>query len=126
VPVGVTGHRTQRTRGQVGPPGPHPAQPSSSLDPGGERGPITRPLAPLIVAQLVCLSPTTALCASWAGGIIRNSKKTNTTETQAPGVAVGSRDLRVYACYAAPCHLECLADESNNRKAQPYQRRLCD
>jgi hypothetical protein len=52
VPVGVTGHRTQRPRGQVGPPGPHPAQPSSSLDPGGERGPITRPLAPL-VAQLV-------------------------------------------------------------------------
>jgi hypothetical protein len=25
VPVGVTGHRTQRPRGQVGPPGPHPA-----------------------------------------------------------------------------------------------------
>jgi hypothetical protein len=60
VPVGVTGHRTQRPRGQVGPPGPHPAQTSSSLDPGGERGPITRPLAPLI-AQLVgpgfCYSP---------------------------------------------------------------------
>ena len=52
VPVGVTGHRTQRPRGQVGPPGPHPAQPSSSLDPGGERWPIFRPLAPLI-AQLV-------------------------------------------------------------------------
>jgi hypothetical protein len=52
VPVGVTGHRTQRPRGQVGPPGPHPAQPSSSLDPGGERRPIPPPLAPLI-AQLV-------------------------------------------------------------------------
>jgi hypothetical protein len=52
VPVGVTGHRTQRPRGQVGPPGPHPAQPSSSLDPGGERRPIWPPLAPLI-AQLV-------------------------------------------------------------------------
>jgi hypothetical protein len=52
VPVGVTGHRTQRPRGQVGPPGPHPAQPSSSLDPGGERWPIPLPLAPLI-AQLV-------------------------------------------------------------------------
>ena len=52
MPVGVTGHRTQRPRGQVGPPGPHPAQPSSSLDPGGERWPIFRPLAPLI-AQLV-------------------------------------------------------------------------
>jgi hypothetical protein len=52
VPVGVTGHRTQRPRGQVGPPGPHPTQPSSSLDPGGERGPIICPLAPLI-AQLV-------------------------------------------------------------------------
>jgi hypothetical protein len=34
------------------PPGPHPAQPSSSLDPGGERRPISPPLAPLI-AQLV-------------------------------------------------------------------------
>jgi hypothetical protein len=52
VPVGVTGHQTQRPGGQVGPPGPHPAQPSSLLDPGGERGPIVRPLAPLI-AQLV-------------------------------------------------------------------------
>jgi hypothetical protein len=52
VPVGVTGHRTQRPRGQVGPPGPHPAHPSSSLDPGGERRPISPPLAPLI-AQLV-------------------------------------------------------------------------
>jgi hypothetical protein len=52
VPVGVTGHRAQRPRGQVGPPGPHPAQPSSSLDPGGERRPIPPPLAPLI-AQLV-------------------------------------------------------------------------
>jgi hypothetical protein len=46
VPVGVTGHRTQRPRGQVGPPGPHPAQPSSSLNPGGERRPIPPPLAP--------------------------------------------------------------------------------
>jgi hypothetical protein len=61
VPVGVTGHRTQRPRGQVGPPGPRttpsPTQLlTSSLDPGGERerGPIIRPLAlaPLI-AQLV-------------------------------------------------------------------------
>jgi hypothetical protein len=53
VPVGVTGQdRTQRPRGQVGPPGPHPAQPSSSLNPGGERRPISSPLAPLI-AQLV-------------------------------------------------------------------------
>jgi hypothetical protein len=34
VPVGVTRHRTQRPRGQVGPPGPHPAHPSSPLDPG--------------------------------------------------------------------------------------------
>jgi hypothetical protein len=55
VPVGVTGHRTQRPRGQVGPPGPHPAQPSSTLDPRGERGPIIRPLAPLI-AQLIATS----------------------------------------------------------------------
>jgi hypothetical protein len=52
VPVGVAGHRTQRPRGQVGPPGPRPAQPRSSLDPGGERRPISPPLAPLI-AQLV-------------------------------------------------------------------------
>jgi hypothetical protein len=57
VPVGVTlGHQTQRPRGQVGPTGPHPAQPSSSLDPGGERWPISPPLAPLI-AQLVARSP---------------------------------------------------------------------
>jgi hypothetical protein len=53
-PVRVTGHRTQRPRGQVGPPGPHPAQPSSSRNPGGERRPIPPPLAPLI-AQLVDL-----------------------------------------------------------------------
>jgi hypothetical protein len=38
VPVGVTGHQTQRTRGQVGPPGPHPTQPSSSLGPGAAQG----------------------------------------------------------------------------------------
>jgi hypothetical protein len=63
VPVGVTGHRTQRPRGQVGPPGPHPAQPSSSLDPGGERrAPISPHLAPLI-AQLVGWS----LVAKWLG-----------------------------------------------------------
>jgi hypothetical protein len=52
---GHRGHRTQRPRGQVGPPGPHtpyPIQPSSLLDPGGERWPISPPLAPLI-AQLV-------------------------------------------------------------------------
>jgi hypothetical protein len=48
----VTGHRPQRPRGQVRPPGPRPAQPSSSLDPGGEHRPISPPLAPLI-AQLV-------------------------------------------------------------------------
>jgi hypothetical protein len=42
VPVGVTGHRTQRPRGQVGPLGAHPAHPSSPLDPGGEQWPIFR------------------------------------------------------------------------------------
>jgi hypothetical protein len=53
VPVGVTGHRTQRPRGQVGPPGANPAHPSFPLDgPGGEWWPIPRPLAPLI-AHLV-------------------------------------------------------------------------
>jgi hypothetical protein len=52
VGVGVTGHRTQRPRGQVG---PRPAQPSSSLDPGGERGPIMRPLAPLLAQLVVCV-----------------------------------------------------------------------
>jgi hypothetical protein len=52
VPVGVTGHRTQRPRGQVGPPGPNPAQPSSPMGPGDERWPIFRPLVPMI-AQLV-------------------------------------------------------------------------
>jgi hypothetical protein len=48
----ATGHRIKRPRGQVGPPGPHPAYPSSSLNPGGERWPTPPPLAPLI-AQLV-------------------------------------------------------------------------
>jgi hypothetical protein len=93
VPVGITGHRTQQPRGQVGPPGPHPAGPCSSLDPGGERWPIPRPLAPLI-AQLVgsgkltnldrfetpkphpqhgkstaeVLVPTTSRDPRWAGG----------------------------------------------------------
>jgi hypothetical protein len=55
VPVGVTGHRTQRPRGQVGPPGPHPAQPSSSLnaEPRGRTAAnIAASMAPLI-AQLV-------------------------------------------------------------------------
>jgi hypothetical protein len=52
----VTDHRTQRPGGQVGPPGPHPAQPSSLLDPGGEHRPISPPLAPLI-AQLVRWAP---------------------------------------------------------------------
>jgi hypothetical protein len=45
VPVGVTGHRTQRPRGQVGPPGPHPAQ--TSL-PGG----VKFPLLASLIAQL--------------------------------------------------------------------------
>jgi hypothetical protein len=38
VPVGVTGHQTQRPRGQVAtPPGPHPAQRSPLLGPWGAR-----------------------------------------------------------------------------------------
>jgi hypothetical protein len=60
VPVGVTGHRTQRPAGaKLDPPDhtQHPAQPSSSLDPGGERWPISPPLAPLI-AQLVASRKT--------------------------------------------------------------------
>jgi hypothetical protein len=69
VPVGVTGHRTQRPRGQAGPPGPHPAQPSSSLDPGDERRPISPPLAPLI-AQLVlrraAAAPASGLVSGFA------------------------------------------------------------
>jgi hypothetical protein len=65
VPVGVTGHRTKRPRGQVGPPGPHPAHSSSSLDPGDERWPISPPLAPLI-AQLV-RGVRVRSCSSWAG-----------------------------------------------------------
>jgi hypothetical protein len=63
VPVGVTGHRTQRPRGQVGPPGPHPAQPSSSLNPGGDGRPIPPPMAPLI-AQLVLRVVCVCLAAS--------------------------------------------------------------
>jgi hypothetical protein len=72
VPVGVAGRRTQRPRGQVGPPGPHPAQPSSSLDPGGERWPIFRPLAPLI-AQLVrvLLPQSSSAMRSIGGGVLR-------------------------------------------------------
>jgi hypothetical protein len=53
---GVTGHQTQRPRGRVGPPGPHPGGPSSPLDPGGERWPIPRLLA-LVIAHLVFLCP---------------------------------------------------------------------
>jgi hypothetical protein len=52
VPVGVTGHRTQRPRGQVGPPGARPAQTSSSLAPGPSGVPCwvkIRLLASLIV-----------------------------------------------------------------------------
>jgi hypothetical protein len=62
VPVEATGHRTQRPRGQVGPPGAHPAHPSSPLDPGGERWPIFRtagladhPAAPLGINPRACL-----------------------------------------------------------------------
>jgi hypothetical protein len=62
VPVGVTGHRTQRPKGQVGPPGPHPAQPSSSLDPGGERRPIP-PLLACMIAQLVSRAQSPGRCA---------------------------------------------------------------
>jgi hypothetical protein len=65
VPVGVTGHRTQRPRGQVGPPGPHPAQPSSSLDPGGERWPMFRPLAPLIAQLVRALGAPSPRCTWW-------------------------------------------------------------
>jgi hypothetical protein len=61
VPVGVTGHLSKRPRGQVGPPGPHPAHSSSSLDPGGERWPISTHLAPLF-AQLVHLTRPVATC----------------------------------------------------------------
>jgi hypothetical protein len=58
VPVGVTGHQTQNPAAQgpswkLGPPDhtqPNPA-PHWALDPGGERRPISPPLAPLI-AQL--------------------------------------------------------------------------
>ena len=66
VPVGVTGHRTQRPRGQVGPPRPHPAQPSSSLDPGGERWPIFRPLAPLIAQLVPAPQFTRAIPLGWS------------------------------------------------------------
>jgi hypothetical protein len=63
VPVGVTGHRTQRPRGQVGPPGPHPSQPSSaSLDPGGEAA--SRSLAPLIAQLVHCLLAAAAAAAA--------------------------------------------------------------
>ena len=57
VPVGVTGHQTQRPRGQVGPPGAHPAHPSSPLDPGGERWPIFRTAETWLITQ-----PLSAQC----------------------------------------------------------------
>jgi hypothetical protein len=41
-----------KTKLDVGLPGPHPAHPSSPIDPGDERRPIPPPLAPLI-AQLI-------------------------------------------------------------------------
>ena len=51
-PDGVARHRTEQHRGKVTTPGPHPAHPSSPVDPGGERWPKFRLLASLI-AQLV-------------------------------------------------------------------------
>jgi hypothetical protein len=53
VPVGVTRHRTQRPRGQVGPPGPH--TPSPSQLPPGPRGRTVANISPLDpqIAQLV-------------------------------------------------------------------------
>jgi hypothetical protein len=75
VPVGATGHRTQRPRDQVGDPPDHSSTqsnpaPHCSLDPqGGERWPIPPPLAPLI-AQLVCpllVLPTTSCWLRPAG-----------------------------------------------------------
>jgi hypothetical protein len=38
VPAGVTGHRTQQPRDQVGPPGPHPAQTHRPQLPPGSKG----------------------------------------------------------------------------------------
>jgi hypothetical protein len=89
VPVGVTGHRTQRPRGQVGPPGPHQAQLSSSLDPGGERWPIFRPLAPLIaqlVAVLRILAPQVAAVES---GVLVPPAHRGWCLVQAPRTSMG-------------------------------------
>jgi hypothetical protein len=51
VPVGLTGHRTQRPRGQVGPPRttPSPAPPWTQMVPGG----VKFPLLASLIAQLV-------------------------------------------------------------------------
>jgi hypothetical protein len=89
VPVGVTGHRTQRPRGQVGPPGPHPAQPSSSLNPGGERRPIPPPLAPLIAQLVHC----TAGC--WCPP----PKKTHPWGSSLGGGEKSRRSVRDWACH---------------------------
>ena len=58
-PDGNARHRTEQHRGKVTTPGPHPAHPSSPVNPGGERWPKFRLLASLI-AQLVGLVP--AIC----------------------------------------------------------------
>ena len=72
VPVGVTGHRTQRPRGQIGPPGPHPAQTSSpraalpwtQTVPGG----VKFPLLASLIAQLV--KTQHAIATATAGGYV--------------------------------------------------------
>jgi hypothetical protein len=89
VPVGVTGHRTQRPRGQVGPPGPHPAQPSSSLDPGGERRPVSPPLGPLIAQLVVARSAGQVDCGLAAAGCVTLLCWEKSAKRQARGPAFG-------------------------------------
>jgi hypothetical protein len=98
-PVGVTGHQTQRPRGQVGPPGPHPAQPRSSLDPGGERRPISPPLAPMI-AQLVVIC-VLRLCLCFMRTCTRGSSSSSSRRTacrpRAQGTPSGERKAQTGA-----------------------------
>jgi hypothetical protein len=108
VPVGVTGHRTQRPRGKVGPPGPHPTQPSSSLDPGGERGPIIRPLAPLI-AQLVGGG---GLGAGAQRGEARSTTR-HPTQDPRPGEAPDWLSEALLSCFYSNAALLCFRSDSS-------------
>jgi hypothetical protein len=71
VPVGVTGHRTQRPRGQVGPPGPHTA-PSPTQLLTGPRGRTAANLLPPLAS-----GPCDRTARSWSQAKQRSPPQTN-------------------------------------------------